>query len=320
MRAAKRHLQAAQSVYIACHIMPDGDAIGSLLGLGLALRQLGKRCTLACADPVPVRFDFLSGVSDIVAQPPNQEQVIVTVDCSDTERLGALFDPTVFAQRTVINIDHHVTNIRFGNVNVLRDMPSTAEIVYALIRRMDVKVDRDIASALLTGLVTDTRCFRTGNVTTRQLHTAISLISAGASLTEITELVFNREPLARICLWGQALANVQTRGRIIWTEMDRKMINKCGASPDDGSGLVSFLASAMGVDVAVVFREQDDGRIEASMRAGPASDVASVALKFGGGGHPRAAGCTVSGELESVRERVLAAIESALQEQHSNAA
>ncbi len=315
MRAARRHFQAAQSVYVACHIMPDGDAIGSLLGLGLALRQLGKDCTMACADPVPARFDFLSGVSDIVDRPPDQEQVIVSVDCSDTERLGDLFEPALFGTRTVINIDHHITNIRFGNVNVVRDLPSTAEIVYALIRPMGVNIGRDIASALLTGLVTDTRCFRTGNVTHRQLRTAISLMNAGASLTEITELVFNREPIARICLWGQALANVQTRGRIIWTQVDRKMIRKCGASPDDGSGLVSFLASAMGVDVAVVFREQDDGRIEASMRAGPGWDVASVALQLGGGGHPRAAGCVVSGELGSVRERVLAAIASALHEQ-----
>ncbi len=320
MRTARRHLQAAQSVYIACHIIPDGDAIGSLVGLGLALRQLGKCCTMACADPVPAKFDFLSGVSDIVAQPPDQEQVIVVVDCSDTERLGTLFEAATFSQRTVINIDHHVTNTRFGDVDVVLDLPSTAEIIHRLVQRMNVEIDHGIASALLTGLVTDTRCFRTGNVTPRQLRTAISLINAGASLTEITELVFNREPISRICLWGQALANVQTRGRIIWTEVDRGMIRKCGASPDEGGGLVSFLASAMGVDVAVVFREQDDGRIEASMRAGPGTDIAWVALQLGGGGHPRAAGCTLSGEMGSVRERVLTAIEAALQEQQSSVA
>jgi phosphoesterase RecJ-like protein len=275
---------------------------------------------MACADPMPAKFDFLAGVSDIVSRPPDQEQLLVTVDCSDTERLGALYDPGMFAERTVINIDHHITNIRFGNVNVVVDLPSTTEIVYALIRPMGVTINRDIASALLTGLVTDTRCFRTGNVTPRQLRTAISLMNAGASLTEITELVFNREPIARICLWGQALANVQTRGRIIWTEVDRQMIRKCGASPDEGGGLVSFLASAMGVDVAVVFREQDDGRIEASMRAGAGCDVASVAFQLGGGGHPRAAGVTLAGELASVREHVLTAIESSLQERESGAA
>jgi len=315
MKAAQRYLEAAQSVYVVCHIIPDGDAIGATLGLGLALRRLGKQCTMACADPVPFKFDFLPGVQEIASQPPTTEGVIVTVDSSDIERLGSLYDAAIFRSRPVINIDHHVTNTRFGTVNLVQFVPSTAEIMYALIRRLGVPLDRDIASALLTGLVTDTRCFRTGNVTAKQLRTAITFMKAGASLTDITELVFNREPIARICLWGQALANVQTRGRIIWTEVHRDMIRQCGASPNEGNGLVSFLASAMGVDVAVVFREQDDGRIEASMRAGPGWDISGVALELGGGGHPRAAGCTITGKMSTVRERVLREIEAALQQQ-----
>lgn len=315
MKAAKRYLQAAESIYIACHIIPDGDAIGSLLGLGLALGQLGKHCTLACADPVPLKFSFLPGAQEIAPLPPTTEQVIVTVDSSDSERLGSLYDEELFRSRPVINIDHHVTNTRFGTVNLVQALPSTAEIVYALIRRLKVPLDKDIASALLTGLITDTRCFRTGNVTTKQLRTAIVWMKAGASLTDITELVFNREPVSRICLWGQALARVQTRGRIIWTEVHRDMIRECGASPNEGNGLVSFLASATGVDVAIVLRESDDGRIEASMRAGPGWDVSQVALQLGGGGHPRAAGFTMAGEMSTVRERLLSEIEAALHQQ-----
>jgi phosphoesterase RecJ-like protein len=315
MKAAKRYLEAAQSIYIACHIIPDGDAIGALLGLGLALRHLGKHCTMACADPVPSKFSFLPGAREIAPHPPTTEEVIVTVDSSDIERLGSLYDEATFRSRPVINIDHHVTNILFGTVNLVQFLPSTAEIVYALIRRLGVPLDKDIASALLTGLVTDTRCFRTGNVTTKQLRTAIVWMKAGASLTDITELVFNREPISRICLWGQALARVQTRGRIIWTEVQRDMIRECNASPNEGNGLVSFLASATGVDVAIVLREMDDGRIEASMRAGPGWDVSQVALQLGGGGHPRAAGCTMAGEMSTVRERLLSEIEAALHQQ-----
>ena len=314
-RCAQRHLEAAKSVYVACHILPDGDAVGALLGLGLALRRLGKACTMACADPVSFKFDFLAGLNDVVSHPPSTEEVIVTVDCSDLERLGSLYDEGVFRSRPVINIDHHVTNTHFGTVNLVHYLPSTAELVYGLVRRMKAPLDRDIASALLTGLVTDTRCFRTGNVTTKQLRTTIALMNAGASLTEITELVFNREPLSTICLWGQALANVQRRDRIIWTEVNHDMMRKCCASPNEGDGLVSFLASTVGVDAAVVFREKDDGRIEASMRAGPGWDVATVAKKLGGGGHPRAAGCTVPGRMKTARERVLAGIEASLREQ-----
>jgi len=315
MNTAKRHLEAAQSVYIACHIIPDGDAVGSLLGLGLALRHLGKQCTMACADPIPFKFDFLAGMREIVSHPPTAQEVIVTVDSSDTERLGSLYDEEIFRSRPVINIDHHVTNTNFGTVNVVQLLPSTAEIVYALVRRLRAPLDKDVASALLVGLLTDTRCFRTGNVTAKQLPITIALMNAGASLTDITELVFNREPVSTICLWGRALASVQTRGRVIWTEIGRDMMRKCGAAPNEGDGLVSFLASTMGVDVAIVFREKDDGRIEASMRAGPNWDVSGVALKLGGGGHPRAAGCIIAGKMNTVRERVLSEIEAALQEQ-----
>nr|MBC7245088.1 bifunctional oligoribonuclease/PAP phosphatase NrnA [Chloroflexota bacterium] len=315
MNSAKRYLQAAQSVYIACHIIPDGDAIGSLLGLGLGLRHLGKSCIMACADPVPAKFDFLPSWREITAQPPTNEEVIVTIDSSDIERLGSLYDERVFGSRPVINIDHHVTNTRFGTVNLVQLLPSTAEIVYGLLKQLKVPLDKDISTALLVGLITDTQCFRTSNVSAKQLRTAIALTQAGASLSEITELVFNREPISTICLWGQALAHVQRRGRILWTEIDQHMMRKCGASPNEGNGLVSFLASTMGVDVAIVFREKDDGRIEVSMRAGPGWDISDVAFRLGGGGHPRAAGCTIAGKMVKVRELILNEIETALQKQ-----
>ena len=315
--AAKGHLLGAESVYIACHILPDGDAIGSMLGLGRALRQLGKSCTMACADAISGKYDFLPGLHEIVSRPPEAEGVLVTVDCSDVERLGALYTTSAFGSRPVINIDHHVTNTGFGTVNLVEFLPSTAEIVYSLIKKLGTPVDEPIAAALLTGLVTDTRCFRTGNVTAKQLRTSIALMAAGASLAQINELVYNREPISTVCLWGQALASVVTRGRIIWTEINRDMMRRCRASPNEGNGLVSFLASTMGVDVAIVFREQDDGRIEVSMRAGPGWDVSGAALRLGGGGHPRAAGCTIAGSMPAVRKRVLTEIEGALYQQES---
>ncbi|HUT16340.1 MAG TPA: DHH family phosphoesterase [Anaerolineae bacterium] len=315
MEATRRHLEAAHSVYVVCHIIPDGDAIGSLLGLGWALRQLGKRCTMACADPVPPRFDFLAGTQEVVSDPPGDEEIIVAVDSSDTERLGSLYDALVFQSRPVINIDHHVTNIRFGTVNCVQPLPSTAEIIFSLTQELGVALDKRIAAPLLTGLVADTRCFRTGNVTSQQLHTAIALMDAGASMVEITENVFSRKPVAAICLWGRALINVRTRGRIMWTEIDQDAQRECAASPDSGTGLVSFLASTQGVDIALVFRETPDGDIEVSMRAGPGWDVSGAALRLGGGGHPRAAGCTLPGDMSAARERALLEIQTVLREQ-----
>jgi phosphoesterase RecJ-like protein len=143
-------------------------------------------------------------------------------------------------------------------------------------------------------------------------------MGAGASLTEITELVYDREPVSTVCLWGQSLANAQVRGRIMWTEINQDIMRRCGASPNDGNGLVSFLASRAGVDVAIVFRETDDGHVDASMRAGPGWDISQAALRLGGGGHARAAGCTVAGGMDEVRELVLNEIGAALSEQEAS--
>ncbi len=315
MKRAIELLKTTQSAYVVCHILPDGDAVGSLLGLGLALQSLGKTCTMACADPIPEKYAFLVGADRVVSSPPAGEQVIVSVDASDVERLGSLYDAVVYGSRPVLNIDHHVTNTRYGNLNLIRQLPSTAEIVYALLGSMQVPLDQDIANALLAGLLADTRCFRTSNVTARQLRTAIALIQAGASLARITDLLFNREPISTICLWGQALGHANTGGRIVWTEIDRDMLLRCGATPMEADGLSSFLASAESAEVSAVFREKEDGRIEVSMRAKPAWDISGVALKLGGGGHPRAAGCILPGPMQSARERVLAEIQAALQQQ-----
>jgi len=152
-------------------------------------------------------------------------------------------------------------------------------------------------------------------VTTRQLRTSIALLRAGASLAHIAEMLFDRMPLSTICLWGQALTNAHTDGRIIWTEIDRATLLRCSATPMEADGLSSFLGSADSVDAAVVFREKDDGQIEASIRAGPTWDVSGVALRLGGGGHPRAAGCTLPGPMHSARQRVLAELHAALEQQ-----
>lgn len=319
MNQAKKHLLAAKHVYVVCHIMPDGDAIGALLAMGAAVKRLGKKCTMACPGPLPAKLAFLPAARLVVTRPPAREDTIVTVDVSDVDRLGAVYQQAAFERRQVINIDHHITNTHFGTVNVIRPFPSTCEVVLGLLQRMGVPLDEEIASALLMGLVADTRCFRTGNVTARQLRTAIALIKAGAPLSDLTEQLFNHEPLSTVRLWGQALAAVQTRDGVIWAEISQEMMLRCEAAPSDADGLSSFLASTDGMQAAVVFREQDDGRIEVSMRAAPGHDVATVAVSFGGGGHPRAAGCTIPGPLSQAAERVLSAVSRALHEQSGRA-
>ncbi|HID61301.1 MAG TPA: bifunctional oligoribonuclease/PAP phosphatase NrnA [Anaerolineae bacterium] len=315
-RIVAQRIRQARNILVICHVMPDGDAIGSLLGLGWALHKLGKEHTLACADPVPDSFAYLPGSETIVAYPAGNHDLVISLDCSDLKRLGAAYDQNSLRRVPIINIDHHVTNIGFGSVNwVDPGSAATAQMVLTLIERLEVPLDPTMATCLLNGIVTDTRGFRTPNTTPAVMEAATRLMMAGASLPEITEQVFNRRPLAVVRLWGRALSAVQLDGRIIWTEISQAMKHECGLSNDSDDGLVSFLASACEADVGIVFTEKDDGTIDVSMRSMPGIDISSVAMRLGGGGHPQAAGCNLNSSLAEARERVLAELRHSLLEQ-----
>lgn len=308
-------IRDAQRILCLCHIMPDGDAIGSLIGLGLALRKLGKRCTLACADPVPERLRFLPGASEVQPVAPTDEDLIITLDCSDTERIGALYDATLFAQKQVLNIDHHITNVQFGDVNWVEQRAATAELCLELITELAIPLDVAIATCLLTGVVTDTRFFRTSNTTPDVLRVAIRLLEAGASLADVNEQLNQHNSPSRICLWGRALSNAQMQQRVIWAEITPDLLATCDATAEDTEDLVSFLAATRDTDVALLFTDRGDGAIEVSMRAARGVDISVVALQLGGGGHPQAAGCTCNGALMEVRAQVLQATITALRAQ-----
>jgi len=321
--AIERFIRDARRVMVITHVAPDGDAIGSLLGLGWALRWLGEEYTLACADPVPKGFTYLPGSEAIVTRPEGEYDLVISLDCGDLERLGAAYDESL-AGLPVINIDHHVTNTHFGTVNWAdTGAASTAEMVLDLVESLRVPLDSDIALCLLNGIVTDTRGFRTPNTTPRTMRAALKLMGAGAQLPEITDHIFNRRPFSAICLWAKALNGVQLDGRIIWSQITRAMRQECAFSengdvlslPKGDAGLVNFLGTTDEADVAIVFVEKDDGRIEVGMRAVPGVDISAVALDLGGGGHPQAAGCTLHGDLNETQEKVLSAVKEAIKDQ-----
>jgi len=309
-------IRRAQNILVICHVMPDGDAIGSLLGLGWALHKLGKEHTLACVDPVPDSFAYLPGSETIVAHPEGNYDLVIGLDCSDLKRLGDAYDQNSLRGVPIINIDHHITNVGFGSVNwVDPDSAATAQMVLTLIERLEVPLDPTMATCLLNGIVTDTRGFRTPNTTPAVMEAATKLMTARASLPEITEQVFNRRPLAVVRLWGKALSAVQLDGPIIWTEISQAMRQECGLGSDSDDGLVSFLTSVCEADVGIVFTEKDDGTIGVSMRSMPGIDISGVAMRLGGGGHPQAAGCNLNSSLAEARERVLAELRHSLLEQ-----
>ncbi|MCR4408448.1 MAG: bifunctional oligoribonuclease/PAP phosphatase NrnA [Anaerolineae bacterium] len=312
-------INKAQRILLICHTNPDGDAVGSLLGMGWAMRELGKQCVLACSDPVPPIYHYLPGSEMVTSQPQGPFDLIITLDCSDLRRLGSVYESSHLSGVPIINIDHHITNANFGTVNLVdAKATSTAEVVLGLLRHLGISLNQTIATCLLNGIVTDTRGFSTPNTTRKSMEAAIALMDAGAPLAKITDQVFNRRPLADIRLWAEALHTVRLEGPIIWAEITPAMRLECGFTEEGDAGLANFLITANEAEIAVVFSQQTDGRIEVGMRSVPSVDVSTVALDFGGGGHPQAAGFSINGSLGEVREQVIAALKQAWLEQNSS--
>jgi bifunctional oligoribonuclease and PAP phosphatase NrnA len=317
LERAHQLIESAQRPLLVCHVSPDGDAIGSVVGLGRVLRHFGLTPILACSDPIPDSFHFIPGSDEIVSQVDAPFDLVIALDSSDLRRLGHFADLPRFADVPLLNIDHHLTNLYYGRVDLVDAQAcSTAEIVLRLLEAWDAPLDADTATALLTGIVGDTRGFRTNNVTPQVLEAALRLMKAGASLPYISLHTLDSRPTAAVRLWGAALARLQVEDRVIWTSIPLTARREAGYADTGDAGLVSFLVGAEDADAAAVFVEREDGDIDVGLRAEPGFDVARVALQFGGGGHALAAGCTLSGPLDEAQARLVTALKAGLAEQH----
>jgi phosphoesterase RecJ-like protein len=316
-RAAQR-ISSARRVLAAAHVSPDGDAVGSLLGLGLALRRRGVDVVLALSDPVPEQYRYLPHWEWITATPAGTFDLLISLDSSDLKRLGRVYDPQSLGGVPILNIDHHATNLEFGTLNwVQPTAAATAQMLVSLVEALDVAIDAEIGMCLLTGLVGDTLGFRTSSTTPEVMQTALELMRAGAPLAEVMDHVFNHRSVAMMRMWSLALQRMQLDGHILWSEVTQDIRDQAAYVEDGDAGLVSFMVTADEADIAVIFGEQPGGQVDVSIRATPPYDVSQVALSFGGGGHAQAAGCTLSGPLAAARARVLERLQDAWREQNS---
>ena len=307
-------IRGARRILLVTHVAPDGDAIGSLLGLAWLLRAQGKEVTLFCEDAVPEVYVWLPGSPEIVRQTGELHDLVISLDCSDERRMGEQLQEGLTGL-PLVNIDHHVTNTSFGTVNwVDPGSVSTTQMILELADSLGWQVSPPVAVCLLCGLVTDTRSFRTYNVDTAAMQAALRLMEAGASLNELTRRVLDRRPLASVRLWGQAIDRLHLEGDVLWTEVTREMRQQAALDENGDSGLANFLSGVRESKVVVVFTERKNGTIDVGMRSVPGYDVAQVAYRLGGGGHPQAAGCTLEGDFVDIRERVLAEVRRALTE------
>lgn len=303
-----QRLQQASRILLITHVSPDSDAIGSLLGLAHALRAQGKAVTPSCADAIRDRFAMLPGHAAVVTQAAGPFDLVVALDCGDESRLGAVWTNLPDPKPFLINIDHHISNTRFGQINwVDPAAASTAEMVLQLTDWMGAPFSQDIAICLLYGIVGDTLGFRTPNTTARQLRYAERCMEAGASLHDSIDYQFNRRSQALVCLWGKALSATRIKDRVAYAAVSKAMRDACGMDSAD-LGLSSFLVSMNEVDRAAVLVEKDDGHVEISLRAKRGYNVSDAAVALGGGGHSLAAGATIGGPLNSAVKQVLQAL------------
>ncbi|HXF83389.1 MAG TPA: bifunctional oligoribonuclease/PAP phosphatase NrnA [bacterium] len=307
-------LRTAPDALLVCHVAPDGDCLGSALALALACEACGVRAVVGSADGVPEPYRNLPGAERVIAAPPEERHSVgVALECSSLDRAGT-FAPALERCRTLINIDHHLSNTGYGNL-IYWDTAAAAvgELVYAVIRAMGVAVTPEIAQCLLTAIVTDTGSFRFPNTTPATLRLAAELMEHGASVHAVVERVYETRSAAALRLLGQALSRlaVSADGRVAWTVITPQMLAETGAGPEDVTGIVGMLRQIRGVKIALVF-EDGAGGVRVSIRSRDGVRANVVAEAFGGGGHQGAAGFTLPGPLEEIVARTMAVVEKEL--------
>ncbi len=302
-------LKNARTIFIAAHIQPDGDCVGSQLALAHALRALDKPVTLSLDDKIPENLNFLKGFRDIKPREPGNEDVFVYVDGSDSKRYGKALNREKSGTRPVILIDHHITNEPFGDLNLVdTHAASTAEIVFEIVRALNVPLSQNIARALLTGIITDTMGLRTTSTTPETLEKTTELVRVGASIPEIIDSVYNRKSYASLRALGYAIEHSQLHGNLLWSQMDYKTQKALGLNGNGTSGIVTQLLTVGDADISFFLSEKQDGNIDLSMRSRAGVDVSGIAKKLGGGGHKQAAGALLPPPFDTAAQRVLQAI------------
>ncbi len=293
-------LNAAKQVLVITHVGPDGDAIGSLTAMGVALRQLGKQVTMVCDDGVPSRFRFLpfSDCVDKIIAENHCFDALIAVDCGDELRMGRVYADLTEPRPPLINIDHHITNTHFGTINLVdAQTTSTAEILHHLFPRLGIRMTPDLATCLLTGIVTDTLGFRIIGVDPQTLAAAGELMQAGADLSFIMQNALTVKPMSTLALYRTGLNNMKLENGLLWTAISNQERENAGHLGAGSAGLVNMLADVDDVAIGMVLLEYNDGRVYAGFRCRPPYSVAELALNLGGGGHPLASGATLEMSL-----------------------
>jgi len=307
--AIKEH----QNFLLSAHIRPEGDSIGSLLGIQFLLHKLGKEAWIVSQDSFPSRLDVMSQdgwhtVAEVLnlKEKPKFDACIV-VDCPNPARIGRVQE-LIAPETVIINIDHHVSNIRFGHFNLVDDRAAACgEIICDLFKELNIPLTKEAALPLYVSISTDTGSFRYSNTTSKTHRVAAELIQTGINLEEINENLYERFSRRRVSLLADLLKNIKVEmgGKVVWAVVKKNMIRRTKTSFADTEGFIDFLRSIAGVRIAFILIENGKNKYQVSFRAKGMNDVNQIAQAFGGGGHRKASGCSIQGTAEKAVDQIL---------------
>src|ERR1051325_6609933 len=306
-------LRAHESFVILSHVRPDGDALGSQIAMGLALQKLGKKVKVWNEEGLLEKFSFLPG-GELVSFPPNEPEdfdVVLALDPATRQRLGDNVLAAVGSAKVLINIDHHPSNPRYGDlVHIAPIAPATGQILFELLQIQNLPLDEQIAENLFAAISTDTGSFQYQNTTARTFEIAADILRCGIQVGELSQKIYESYPRRRIELLRVLLDRMHfdADGKVASFSLPLATANELGVIPEDNEGLIDHLRAIQGVIVAIFFEELEDGKVRVSMRSkDERADVCAICVSFKGGGHKLAAGARVLGALDDVAERVIAA-------------
>jgi phosphoesterase RecJ-like protein len=312
----KKYLEAHRSFLITSHIEPDGDAIGSSLAMSIFLEKLGKKAVILAPDPVPKRYQFLPRWREILyteEQYKEEPDAAIVVDVGDIKRIGWIQGVLERKELPILNIDHHVSNKKYGDINYVDSTASsTSECLFDLFYKLEVIPDKDISDCIAVGIITDTGRFSFKNTTKKTFRICSALAEYGSDFYELSNYIYSNRSVHSIRLLSSVLSTVKVKDGIAFIQLTKKMLKESGAKEEESEGFVNYILNIGDIKAAVFFREKDGGKIRVSLRSKRDSiDVSEIASEFNGGGHSQAAGfrsketvAKLEGDLlQSFRER-----------------
>lgn len=301
---------------ITAHINPEGDSLGSQLGMKALLESLGKTAVIVDNDAVPDHYKFLPKAGEISNKLDARLdfEAAIILDCPTLKRIGKVSD-LIRGGKTIINIDHHVSNEKFGDINWVDPNASSAgEMVYKIYKELGIKLTKETALVLYIAILTDTGSFNYDNTSSVTHDIAGELLGYGIDPASVSESVYEKRSLADIKLFGLVLSTIKVNkeGDVAYLEVTKKILQSTGADLIKAEGFVNYARSIDKVKVAMIFKEDLGGKISVSFRSKGEADVNSIASFFGGGGHVKASGCVIEGELAEIEKKVLAKVDEVL--------